>query len=84
MLSRTLYLSLYLSLSLSLVLIFSLSLCHTPGDDNATTHGPIEVDKVSVREEPYSLPQGFSWAPLDLGDPAVVSDTSPLPSLLRP
>uniref|UniRef100_A0A8K9XAE2 Glycylpeptide N-tetradecanoyltransferase n=1 Tax=Oncorhynchus mykiss TaxID=8022 RepID=A0A8K9XAE2_ONCMY len=44
------------------------------GDDNATTHGPIEVDKVSVREEPYSLPQGFSWAPLDLGDPAVLRE----------
>uniref|UniRef100_A0A4W5JZ63 Glycylpeptide N-tetradecanoyltransferase n=1 Tax=Hucho hucho TaxID=62062 RepID=A0A4W5JZ63_9TELE len=44
------------------------------GDDNATTHGPIEVDKASVREEPYSLPQGFSWAPLDLGDPAVLRE----------
>ncbi|XP_064777937.1 glycylpeptide N-tetradecanoyltransferase 1b [Oncorhynchus masou masou] len=44
------------------------------GDDNATTHGPIEVDKVSVREEPYSLPQGFSWAPLDLRDPAVLRE----------
>ncbi|XP_029568523.1 glycylpeptide N-tetradecanoyltransferase 1b isoform X2 [Salmo trutta] len=44
------------------------------GDDNATTHGPIELDKASVREEPYSLPQGFSWAPLDLGDPAVLRE----------
>ncbi|XP_045071492.1 glycylpeptide N-tetradecanoyltransferase 1 isoform X2 [Coregonus clupeaformis] len=44
------------------------------GDDNATTHGPIEVDKASVREEPYSLPQGFSWAPLDLGDPAMLRE----------
>lgn len=38
-----------------------------------TSHGCIEPDKDSIREEPYSLPQGFSWDTLDLGNPAVVS-----------
>uniref|UniRef100_A0A6Q2YMN4 Glycylpeptide N-tetradecanoyltransferase n=1 Tax=Esox lucius TaxID=8010 RepID=A0A6Q2YMN4_ESOLU len=43
-------------------------------DGNPTTHGPIEVDKPVVREEPYSLPPGFTWAPLDLGDPVVLRE----------
>lgn len=37
-----------------------------------TSHGSIEPDKDNIREEPYSLPQGFSWDTLDLGNPAVV------------
>ncbi|KAG9337603.1 hypothetical protein JZ751_028455 [Albula glossodonta] len=36
-----------------------------------TSHGCIEPDKANIREEPYSLPQGFSWDALDLGNPAV-------------
>lgn len=39
-----------------------------------TSHGSIEPDKDAIREEPYSLPQGFSWDTLDLGDPAVVRE----------
>lgn len=38
-----------------------------------TTHGCIEADKDNIRDEPYSLPQGFVWDALDLGDSAVVS-----------
>ncbi|KAL0984454.1 hypothetical protein UPYG_G00141770 [Umbra pygmaea] len=50
------------------------------GEDNPTTHGPIQVDTPSVRKEPFSLPQGFTWASLDLRDPAVVRE---LLSLLK-
>ncbi|XP_069770418.1 glycylpeptide N-tetradecanoyltransferase 2 isoform X6 [Narcine bancroftii] len=32
-----------------------------------TTHGPIEPDKENIRQEPYSLPQGFMWDTLDMG-----------------
>lgn len=41
--------------------------------ETVTSHGCIEPNKDSIREEPYSLPQGFSWDTLDLGSPAVVS-----------
>lgn len=41
--------------------------------DTAATHGPIIEDETGVRKEPYSLPQGFSWDTLDLGDAGVVS-----------
>ena len=37
-----------------------------------TSHGSIEPDKDQIREEPYSLPTGFSWDALDLGNAAVV------------
>lgn len=37
-----------------------------------TSHGSIEPDKDHIREEPYSLPLGFSWDTLDLGNAAVV------------
>lgn len=37
-----------------------------------TSHGSIEPDKDNIREEPYSLPQGFGWDTLDLGNPSVV------------
>ncbi|XP_072364763.1 glycylpeptide N-tetradecanoyltransferase 2 isoform X4 [Scyliorhinus torazame] len=32
-----------------------------------TTHGSIEPDKENIRQEPYSLPQGFMWDTLDMG-----------------
>lgn len=38
-----------------------------------TTHGQIEAE-ASVRKEPYSLPQGFSWDTLDLTSPTVVGN----------
>lgn len=40
------------------------------------THGPVEPDKDNIRKEPYSLPQGFTWDALDLGDRGVVSRPS--------
>ncbi|XP_039991510.1 glycylpeptide N-tetradecanoyltransferase 1-like isoform X2 [Xiphias gladius] len=43
-------------------------------DGNITTHGPIAEGEVSVRKEPYSLPQGFSWDTLDLSSPAVLTE----------
>lgn len=43
-----------------------------PTGETVTSHGSIEPDKDIIREEPYSLPQGFSWDTLDLGNPAVV------------
>uniref|UniRef100_A0A8C9WI82 Glycylpeptide N-tetradecanoyltransferase 1 n=1 Tax=Scleropages formosus TaxID=113540 RepID=A0A8C9WI82_SCLFO len=39
-----------------------------------TSHGCIEPDKDNIREEPYSLPQGFSWDALDLGNPSVLKE----------
>uniref|UniRef100_A0A8C1K551 Glycylpeptide N-tetradecanoyltransferase n=1 Tax=Cyprinus carpio TaxID=7962 RepID=A0A8C1K551_CYPCA len=42
--------------------------------ETVTSHGCIEPDKDSIREEPYSLPQGFSWDTLDLGNPAVLKE----------
>ncbi|GLD62945.1 glycylpeptide N-tetradecanoyltransferase 2-like isoform X1 [Lates japonicus] len=42
--------------------------------DNITTHGPIADGEVSVRKEPYSLPQGFSWDTLDLSSPVVLKE----------
>ncbi|XP_032868734.1 glycylpeptide N-tetradecanoyltransferase 2 isoform X2 [Amblyraja radiata] len=32
-----------------------------------TTHGSIEPDKENIRQEPYTLPQGFMWDTLDMG-----------------
>lgn len=42
-------------------------------DEVVTSHGAIEADKDHVRQEPYSLPQGFAWDTLDLGSAEVVS-----------
>ncbi|XP_059414462.1 glycylpeptide N-tetradecanoyltransferase 1-like isoform X1 [Carassius carassius] len=42
--------------------------------ETVMSHGCIEPDKDSIREEPYSLPQGFSWDTLDLGNPAVLKE----------
>ncbi|XP_055511660.1 glycylpeptide N-tetradecanoyltransferase 2 isoform X2 [Leucoraja erinacea] len=37
------------------------------GDEVVTTHGSIEPDKENIRQEPYTLPQGFMWDTLDMG-----------------
>lgn len=47
------------------------------------THGPVEPDKDNIRQEPYTLPQGFTWDALDLGDRAVVSRLAGGTGLLR-
>ncbi|XP_043923442.1 glycylpeptide N-tetradecanoyltransferase 2 isoform X2 [Protopterus annectens] len=39
-----------------------------------TTHGPIEPDKDNVRQDSYSLPQGFMWDTLDLSSPEVLKE----------
>ncbi|XP_037702571.1 glycylpeptide N-tetradecanoyltransferase 2 isoform X2 [Choloepus didactylus] len=39
-----------------------------------TSHGAIEPDKDNVRQEPYSLPQGFMWDTLDLGVAEVLTE----------
>ncbi|XP_072681799.1 glycylpeptide N-tetradecanoyltransferase 2 isoform X4 [Canis lupus baileyi] len=39
-----------------------------------TSHGAIEADKDHVRQEPYSLPQGFMWDTLDLGNADVLKE----------
>lgn len=44
-------------------------------DEVVTSHGPIEADKENIRQEPYSLPQGFMWDTLDLSNADVVSGT---------
>ncbi|XP_066519035.1 glycylpeptide N-tetradecanoyltransferase 1b [Hoplias malabaricus] len=38
-------------------------------DEEVTSHGPIESEKQSIREECYSLPQGFCWDTLDVENP---------------
>ncbi|KAM3592207.1 uncharacterized protein V6R79_014737 [Siganus canaliculatus] len=47
-------------------------------DDAVVTHGPILAGETSVRKQPYSLPQGFSWDTLDLSNPAVLKELSTL------
>ncbi|KAJ4940593.1 hypothetical protein JOQ06_026890 [Pogonophryne albipinna] len=42
--------------------------------DSVETHGPIVEGEASVRMEPYSLPQGFSWDTLDLSNPSVLKE----------
>ncbi|KAM4524064.1 glycylpeptide N-tetradecanoyltransferase 2-like isoform 1-T1 [Odontesthes bonariensis] len=42
--------------------------------DLITTHGPIVEGEHSIRNEPYSLPQGFSWDTLDLSSPPVLRE----------
>ncbi|XP_075437482.1 glycylpeptide N-tetradecanoyltransferase 1 isoform X2 [Ascaphus truei] len=39
-----------------------------------SSHGPIEPDKDHIRLEPYTLPPGFSWDALDLGDRGVLKE----------
>ncbi|XP_039334513.1 glycylpeptide N-tetradecanoyltransferase 2 isoform X4 [Saimiri boliviensis] len=43
-------------------------------DEVVTSHGAIEPDKDNVRQEPYSLPQGFMWDTLDLGNAEVLKE----------
>ncbi|XP_072605549.1 glycylpeptide N-tetradecanoyltransferase 2 isoform X5 [Vulpes vulpes] len=43
-------------------------------DEVITSHGAIEADKDHVRQEPYSLPQGFMWDTLDLGNANVLKE----------
>ena len=42
-------------------------------DEKIDEIGPIEPDKDHVREEPYSLPPGFEWDTIDLGDKSQVT-----------
>ncbi|KAK1345596.1 hypothetical protein QTO34_008058 [Cnephaeus nilssonii] len=54
-----------------------LSACQGPTrniDEVITSHGAIEADKDNVRQEPYSLPQGFMWDTLDLGNAEVLKE----------
>ncbi|TKC35731.1 hypothetical protein EI555_010221, partial [Monodon monoceros] len=37
-------------------------------------HGPVEPDKDNIRQEPYTLPQGFTWDALDQGDRGVLKE----------
>ncbi|KAK9395694.1 glycylpeptide N-tetradecanoyltransferase 1 [Crotalus adamanteus] len=37
-------------------------------------HGPVELDKDNIHQEPYTLPQGFMWDALDLGDRGVLKE----------
>ncbi|KAK5599902.1 hypothetical protein CRENBAI_013752 [Crenichthys baileyi] len=42
--------------------------------DHITTHGPIDEVDANIRNEPYLLPQGFSWDTLDLSNPSVLRE----------
>ena len=50
--------------------------CAIFADEVVTSHGPIEADKENIRQEPYSLPQGFMWDTLDLSNADIVSTVS--------
>lgn len=43
-------------------------------DEKITSNEPIEADKSvqEIRQEPYSLPDGFQWDTLNLDEPLVV------------
>lgn len=51
----------------------SLKCAAVVADEVVTSHGAIEADKENIRQEPYSLPQGFMWDTLDLSSADVVS-----------
>ncbi|XP_017290622.1 glycylpeptide N-tetradecanoyltransferase 1 isoform X2 [Kryptolebias marmoratus] len=42
--------------------------------DSIMTQGPVAEAEISVRNEPYSLPQGFSWDTPDLSSPPVLRE----------
>ncbi|XP_028332474.1 glycylpeptide N-tetradecanoyltransferase 2-like [Gouania willdenowi] len=42
--------------------------------DTVTTHGPVAETEASIREKPYSLPEGFSWDTLDISSPPVLKE----------
>lgn len=45
-------------------------------DESVSINGPIEPDKPieSIRQEPYSLPDGFHWDTLDVNDALVLKE----------
>lgn len=45
-------------------------------DEKITSNEPIEPDKTAteIRQEPYSLPEGFQWNTLSLDDPLVLKE----------
>ncbi len=57
-------------------LMIEVEFCRLFVGETVTSHGCIEPDKDHIREEPYSLPQGFTWDTLDLGNSAVVRHTN--------
>src|SRR4029434_1582839 len=72
--SLTLSFSLSPSPSLTLPLSLSLSLPLCAGEE-VKDHGAIRgQEKCLAREEPFSLPEGFSWATLDIQNPAQVRE----------
>ncbi|MFT7814729.1 glycylpeptide N-tetradecanoyltransferase 1-like isoform X2 [Arapaima gigas] len=42
--------------------------------ETVTCHGSVVPDTCSIRQEPYCLPQGFSWDSLDLDSPGIRND----------
>lgn len=45
-------------------------------EEEISVNGPIEPDKPieSIRQEPYSLPDGFNWDTLDVNDALVLKE----------
>lgn len=43
-------------------------------DEKIVKNEPIEPDKTSIRDQPYSLPAGFQWDTLNLDDPLVLTE----------
>lgn len=41
--------------------------------EEVTSHGPIQSEKLNIRQECYSLPEGFCWDTLDLENAEQVS-----------
>lgn len=58
---------------MALCVIFNTFLLSVSSGDNVTAHGPIVGSEGSIRDEPYTLPPGFSWDTLDLSNPCIVS-----------
>lgn len=50
--------------------------CFSFPDEQITSNEPIEADKVAseIRQEPYSLPDGFQWDTLTLDDPLILKE----------
>ncbi|KAL4617751.1 glycylpeptide N-tetradecanoyltransferase 1-like isoform X2 [Arapaima gigas] len=42
--------------------------------ETVTCHGSVVPDTCSIRQEPYCLPQGFSWDSLDLDSPGILEE----------
>lgn len=52
-----------------------IKLCHQSyTDEKIVNNEPIEPDKTSIRQEPYSLPADFQWDTLNLDDPLVLCE----------